>query len=41
MKCYNQHKLEELCRRLGVFEEELRRSTERVNSSDKKVPIIK
>ena len=37
MKTDGHHKLDELSRRLGVLEEELRRSTERANNADAKV----
>ena len=37
MKTDGQHKLDELTRRLGVFEEEFKRSTDRANCADNKV----
>lgn len=37
IKCDGQHKLEELSRRFGVLEEDLRRSTERADHADQKV----
>ncbi len=37
IKCDGQHKLEELSRRFGVLEEDLRRSSERADNADQKV----
>ena len=37
MKTVGQHKLDELTRRLGVFEEEFKRSTDRANGADNTV----
>jgi nickel-dependent lactate racemase len=40
IKCDGQHKLEELSRRFGVLEEDLRRSTERADHADQKVTVF-